>query len=72
MFFVDWSEQTCQEIDRQYRALHEIVYILIQNSLTNELYLCINRLVHKETIEDSFERKQCQTSRYGRVECDYG
>ena len=32
MFYVDWKEQTCREIDCQYRALHEIVSDYLVNS----------------------------------------
>lgn len=32
MFYVNWSDQTCQEIDCQYRALSEIVsFFVIKN-----------------------------------------
>lgn len=33
MFYVDWKEQTCREIDCQYRALHEIVSGYLVNSI---------------------------------------
>jgi hypothetical protein len=30
MFFINWKDQTMNEIDSQYRALHEIVCLYIK------------------------------------------